>query len=247
AIAASDRDALIEGAPGTGTSKVAEVVHLLSARQAAAFRKRAAIALDPAALHTALAEADGTLFIDEIADLPAQSQIDLADALERTARPVVLAGTYRDLRQLAEDGTLNSDLYWRLSSQSVRIPALQERPEDIPVLFRHYVAMACEQGGLQPPEITPEHLAQLMANPWPGNARALMSEAMRFAVQGGPEEAAGLGLAEKLAQVEKSLLEDALRRFRGRAAQAAEALKLPRKTFYDRLAKHGVRPEDFRS
>ena len=62
----------------------------------------------------------------------------------------------------------------------VRIPSLSERPEDIPVLFRHYVEQASEQAGLTPPEITPEVVAGLMAQDWPGNARALMSAAMRF-------------------------------------------------------------------
>ena len=75
-----------------------------------------------------------------------------------------------------------------------------------------------------------------------------MSAAMRF-VLGMPEEAAaaaGLGLAEQMAQVERSLLIAALGRANGRAAAAAEALKLPRKTFYDKLARYGIRPEDYR-
>ena len=82
----------------------------------------------------------------------------------------------------------------------------------------------------------------------PGNARALMSEAMRFAL-GLAEEAeqdTNLGLVEQLAQVEQSLLEQALRRANGKAADAAQALKLPRKTFYDKLARYGIRAEDFR-
>ena len=83
---------------------------------------------------------------------------------------------------------------------------------------------------------------------WPGNARSLMSAAMRF-VLGMSEEvssAAELGLAEQMARVERSLLIAALGRQNGRASEAARALKLPRKTFYDKLAKYGIRPEDFR-
>ena len=96
--------------------------------------------------------------------------------------------------------------------------------------------------------MTPEVLARLMARDWPGNARALMSEAMRFALGLGDEvgAGAGLGLAEQMAQVEHSLLEAALRRAGGRASDAAAALKLPRKTFYDKLARYGIRPETFR-
>jgi len=130
----------------------------------------------------------------------------------------------------------------------VRIPALSDRPEDIPVLFRHYVAQAAEQAGITAPEVTPDHLAALMAQDWPGNARSLMSAAMRF-VLGMPDEvseAAGLGLSEQLARVERALLIAALGRQNGRAAEAARALKLPRKTFYDKLARYGIRPEDYR-
>ena len=89
-----------------------------------------------------------------------------------------------------------------------------------------------------------------MSQDWPGNTRAVMAEAMRFAT--GLRDAAGLGdpqalgLAEQMARVEKSLLEQALRRADGRATDAARALKLPRKTFYDKLARHAIRPEEFR-
>ncbi|MCW8843406.1 MAG: sigma-54-dependent Fis family transcriptional regulator, partial [Rhodobacteraceae bacterium] len=129
-------------------------------------------------------------------------------------------------------------------------PPLRERPEDIPVLFRHYVAQSAEQAGLTAPEITPDLVADLMARDWPGNARALMGVAMRFVL--GLQESdeardhGGLGLAEQMAQVERSLLTEALRRAGGRASAAAQALKLPRKTFYDKLAKHGLKPEEFR-
>ena len=90
-----------------------------------------------------------------------------------------------------------------------------------------------------------------MAQEWPGNARALMSVAMRFALGLGgadtdPKAEQVLGLNEQLAQVERSLLAEALRRAGGRAQEAATQLKLPRKTFYDKLARYGLRPEEFR-
>jgi len=137
---------------------------------------------------------------------------------------------------------------YRIEASNLHIPSLAERPEDIPVLFRHYVAQASEQAGLGARPIPPEVIAGLMARDWPGNARALMSVAMRFAL-GITEDAAspaGLGLAEQLAQVERSLLQAALSRAGGRASAAASALKLPRKTFYDKLARHGIRPGQFR-
>ena len=130
---------------------------------------------------------------------------------------------------------------------TIRVPSLKERPEDIPVLFRHYVRLAAEQSGTDAPEITAEVLSGLMAQDWPGNARALMNAAMRFTLgltEGDASE--DLGLAEQMARVERSLLSDALRRFHGNATEAAKALKLPRKTFYDKLARHEIRADLYR-
>ena len=149
---------------------------------------------------------------------------------------------------MVAEGRFNADLAFYLDVLVVRIPSLAERPEDIPVMFRQYVDQAAEQAGLTAPEVTPAVVADLMARDWPGNARALMSVAMRFAM-GLAEDAtpdATLGLAEQMAQVEQSLLEAALRHADGRAASAAQALKLPRKTFYDKLARYGIKPEQFR-
>ena len=86
-----------------------------------------------------------------------------------------MAGSTADLDAEQRAGRLNPDLYYRLQVLPVRVPSLSERPEDIPVLFWHYVAQASEQAGLATPEITPEHQSALMAQDWPGNARSLMS------------------------------------------------------------------------
>ncbi|MEP3333481.1 sigma-54 dependent transcriptional regulator [Sedimentitalea sp.] len=236
---------LVTGSPGSGVSKVAEVIHLCSDQARGPFEKRAAAGLDRRDLRHALsAAAGGSLFLDEVRNLPADTQIALIEALEETGQARVMAGSTVEL----DETMLNGDLYYRLQAASVRIPSLAERPEDIPVLFRRYVDQASEQAGLCVPQVTPEHLAVLMAQDWPGNARSLMSAAMRF-VLGMPEdvsEAAELGLAEQMARVERSLLIAALGRQNGHASDAARALKLPRKTFYDKLAKYGIRPEDFR-
>jgi len=98
------------------------------------------------------------------------------------------------------------------------------------------------------PELSSDHMAALMAQDWPGNTRSLMSAAMRF-VLGMPEDTQDtteLGLAEQMARVERSLLIAALGRQNGRASEAAKTLKLPRKTFYDKLARYGIKPEDYR-
>ena len=115
------------------------------------------------------------------------------------------------------------------------------------MLFRHYVAQACEQAALPVPEIGSDVLTSIMAQDWPGNARSLMSAAMRFSL--GIEEThaeAELGLVEQMAAVERSLLIAALRRHEGQATATATALKLPRKTFYDKLTRHGLKAEDYR-
>ena len=232
------------GAPGSGISKIAEVIHLCSDHARGPFEKRAADGLDRGALAQALeAGSGGTLFLDEIIHLPPDTQIALIEALEGPGNQRLMAGSTVALDQTR----INPDLFYRIEVATVRVPSIAERPEDIPVLFRRYVAQASEQAGLVPPQISPDHLAGLMAQDWPGNARSLMSAAMRF-VLGMPQDVQGrgLGLAEQMARVERSLLVAALGRQNGQASAAARALKLPRKTFYDKLTRYGIRPEDFR-
>ncbi|WP_299041292.1 sigma-54 dependent transcriptional regulator [uncultured Tateyamaria sp.] len=248
-LAPLETEVLVTGAPGCGISKVAEVIHLSSLRSKAPFVKRAAADLRPNALAEAMDQAKGgSLFLDEITGLPHASQLALLEALEAGSDPRLIAGSTRNLGSAVEEGALNADLYYKIEMFPIRIPSLSERPEDIPILFRHYVAQAAEQAGLTPPELAPDHMAALMAQDWPGNARSLMSAAMRF-VLGMPEDASkavDLGLAEQMARVERSLLVAALGRQNGHASAAAEALKLPRKTFYDKLKKYGIRPEEYR-
>lgn len=249
AVARVGAEVLVTGPPGAGVSKVAEVIHLMSPDATGPFVKRPSATLDAGALESGFAAAQGgSLFLDEVAALPETTQYTLLERLETGGGARLIAGTTADLAMATQDGRFNAELYYRLDVMPVRIPALSERPEDIPVLFRHYVAQAAEQSGLPTPEIPPDHLSALMAQDWPGNARSLMSAAMRFTL-GMPEEsqeAVELGLAEQMARVERSLLAAALGRYDGRAAQAAKALKLPRKTFYDKLARYGLKPEDFR-
>ncbi|MBD3787744.1 MAG: sigma-54-dependent Fis family transcriptional regulator [Sphingomonadales bacterium] len=250
AAARSGAEVLITGAPGAGNSKVAEVIHLLSAAARAPFVKLAAGGLAPEALEAGFARAEGgTLYLDEVADLAQQAQFALIELLETRPATRLIAGTYRDLAAQARAGRFHPDLYWKLEGVKLRIPSLSERPEDIPILFRHYVQQACEQSNLPMPAITPEVSADLMARDWPGNARALMAHALRFAMGLGAtaEAEETLGLSERMAGVERTLLAEALARAGGNATEAAAALKLPRKTFYDKLARHGLRPEDFRN
>ena len=241
----SGTEVLVCGPPGSGVSKIAEIVHLSGARAHAPFEKRASDGLDRQALFQAIEAAEsGTLFLDEISRLAADTQIALVSALEAEPAFSLIAGATADL----EDSDLNAELLYRLKVSTVRIPALSERPEDIPVLFQRYVDQAAEQAGLTPPPVSADQLAELMAQDWPGNARSLMSAAMRFVLDLPDQvsERQGLSLAEQMAQVERALLVAALSRQNGRASAAAQALQVPRKTFYDKLARYGIRSEDYR-
>lgn len=243
-------DVLISGPPGSGISKVAETIHLSSMFSKAPFVKRSAAGLDTGSLAQAFKDAEaGTLFLDEIGLLPSALQSDLLEKAEQPGAPIVIGGTTSDLSSAVSTGQFSADLFYRLDVMRVRIPAISERPEDIPVMFKHYAQQAAEQAGVSLPEIGQDMIAGLMAREWPGNARALMNAAMRFVLGVEDDLSDGgeaIGLAERMAQVEQSLLMDALRRSNGHASEAAKQLKLPRKTFYDKLAKYGIRAEEFR-
>ena len=252
AAAALQTDVLVTGAPGTGISKVAEVIHMSSTFSKGPFFKRSADGLGREELVIALSNCiGGTLFLDAIETMPPDTQIALQDRMDGTdPMPRIIAGSNVPLDQLERDGRLMVDLFYRVSTVTVRIPSLSERPEDIPILFRHYVAQAAEQSGHPMPDISADFLSDLMARDWPGNARALMSLAMRFVLGVDKNDADSAltmpSLAEQIAKVEKSILVDTLRRCDGKVSEAIKVLKIPRKTFYDKLSKYGIRAEEYR-
>jgi len=162
AVARTGAEVLISGAPGTGTSKIAEVIHLLSAVSDGPFVKTAAASLTSDSLAEALAGADGgSLFLDEVAALIPSAQFALTECLEKSCGVRVLAGSYRDLSEEVAAGRFNHDLYYKLAVTGVRIPSLRERPEDIGVLFRHYVALACEQSGCLSATSSPQRVLEV--------------------------------------------------------------------------------------
>ncbi len=248
-VARISAEVLVTGAPGTGISKVAEVIHQCSPLSEGPFGKHSAAGMEPERFEKAVADAaGGSLFLDEIQSMPLETQFVLLQLMEQDEHPRLIFGSAAKLEEAVQSGQLHADLFYRLDVLQVRIPTLAERPEDIPELFRHYVAQAAEQSAVHPPEITSEVISNLIARDWPGNARSLMSAAMRFAL-GLPDEESreeGLGLAEQMAQVERSLLAEALRKHQGRATAAAQTLKLSRRTMYDKLEKYGLKPEEFR-
>lgn len=247
-IAAVDGAVLIDGAPGTGIAKIADVVHQLSTRAQEPITRLPGAGLTPSQLETALSDnPSGTLFLDEFSAMPGESQFSLLEHIDAGTGARILAGSTSDLVSEVGAGTVNPDLFYHLEALKISIPALKDRPEDIPVIFRDYVRQASEQANVREPEITPDVLAGIMARDWPGNTRALMNEATRFVLGlDGQSQGENLGLVEKMAQVERTLIIDALQKNQGNASATATQLKLPRKTFYDKLTKHRIKPEDFR-
>ena len=134
-----------------------------------------------------LAEAarGGTLFLDEISTISPQVQGSLLRLIqEHEVRPVgsdktvpvdvrVVAATNQDLQELVEDGAFREDLYYRLSVFTIRLPALRERPEEIPLLAHHFVEGFAEEFGKEIRGIAPQAMAVLEAHDWPGNVREL--------------------------------------------------------------------------
>lgn len=208
----------------------------------------------------------GTLLLDEIETMPMALQIKLLRVLQerRVERlgsneelPInvrVIAATKADLRALSEQQKFRGDLYYRLNVATLSLPPLRERREDIPLLFEHFVAQACSRYERSAPELTSQRLRELMAHDWPGNVREVRNAADRFVLdivghEGASEalEAAATStLAQQMDQVEKALIEQALRRCQGRVPAAMEMLGTAKKTLYDKLNRHGIELERFR-
>jgi two-component system NtrC family response regulator len=127
----------------------------------------------------------GTLFLDEIGEMPLSMQVHLLRVLEeKVIRPVgsnreipvdvrVIAATNRNLSKEVEQGKFREDLYYRINVISIRMPALRERMEDLPVLVQHFATTIAKELGVPLPGITEDDLTSLRAYDWPGNIREL--------------------------------------------------------------------------
>ncbi|MDC3952813.1 sigma 54-interacting transcriptional regulator [Polyangium jinanense] len=207
-ISTSDSTVLIEGETGTGKGLLAEVIHQKSARAQGPFVVIDCSSIPPTlieaelfgymrgAFTTALqsragafeAAAGGTVFLDELGELPLDMQPKLLRALEeRVVRRIgsldpikldvrVIAATNRDLRQEVNRGTFRSDLYYRLNIVRIRLPPLRERREDIPPLVAHFYEQFARSGDPLPPA---ELVAAFTKQDWPGNVRELRAAVER--------------------------------------------------------------------
>ena len=217
-------------------------------------------------------EADGgTLLLDEVGELAPGAQAKVLRVLQDgEVRPVgedrtrrvdvrVLAATHRDLRERVASGTFREDLFYRLHVVTLQIPPLRERPEDVPLLARHFLALFARRFGVPCPAASPELLSRLAAHPWPGNVREL-EHALESLVALSPEgeldlsllpgrgqagPPAALTLKQRVDAYERGLVLEALARAGQRRADAARALGISRVTLHDKLKKYGLnRPED---
>lgn len=204
----------------------------------------------------------GTLLLDEVEGLSLAQQAKLLDVVEaRELWPVgaseprpldlrIVATSRADLRAAVDRGEFRADLFYRLSGLTLQVPPLSERKGDVRLLFQHFLLAACSRQHRPVPTLSSALLAHLQSHDWPGNVRELEHFAGRVALgventfAGG--EGDGAGLHARVSQFEADVIREALTACQGDAQSAMARLALPRKTFYDKLARHGLKIADYR-
>lgn len=218
------------------------------------------------------AAAGGTLFLDEIGDIPLPLQVKLLRALqERRVRPIgstnseavdvrIISATNRDLERDIRDGLFREDLFYRLNVVNFHLPALAERPEDIPVLANHFLRATRAHRMGHVTSFAPSALEVMTRAPWPGNVRQLENVVQRTAVLSTtpviPEalvrEALTVedqflpSLSQARQQFEHDYLVKVLRLTSGSVAEAALLAQRNRTDFYKLLKRHKINPENFK-
>jgi DNA-binding NtrC family response regulator len=214
-IAAAESTVLLEGETGTGKSLLAEAIHAASPRRTGPFTVVDCSAIPPSLIESELfghekgaftgavaaqpgafeAARGGTVFLDEIGELPLDMQPKLLRVLEeRTSKRIgaqeptrldvrVIAATNRELRREVNQGGFRADLFYRLNILRVHIPPLRERRDDIAVLVAHFYEQFTGTPGLEPPQTLVSTLAR---QDWPGNVRELRSAVERAVMMGDP-------------------------------------------------------------
>jgi two-component system response regulator AtoC len=214
----------------------------------------------------------GTLLLDEIGELPPSTQGKLLRALqEGEVQPVgasrvekvdvrILASTHRDLRADVAAGRFREDLYYRLAVVELRVPALRERPGDVPALIEAFRKRYAARFGIDDARFSPALVAALAARAWPGNVRELENAVARLlALSDGGElgveclasldPAPGASpaspvqgtLREQVAAFERALVERTLSELGGNQSEAARRLGVTRMTLIEKMKRHGLR------
>ncbi|MBB5348168.1 sigma 54-interacting transcriptional regulator [Desulfoprunum benzoelyticum] len=285
-VANTGSTVLIQGETGTGKELVAQAIHRLSDRS-----KRLMVTVNCAALPSALIESElfgrekgaftgalsrqkgrfelaheSTLFLDEIAEMPLETQAKLLRALqngvfERLGSPVsikvdvrIIAATNRNLYEEVEEGRFRRDLYYRLNIFPIQVPPLRDRVEDIPPLVWKFVSEFGQNMGRKISRIASQDMARLMAYSWPGNVRELRNVVERAMItsQGKSLDLTHFDLAPPrplhpsimtLEEVECRHIQDAIGftsgKIKGKGG-AAEILGLHPSTLYSRMRKLNI-------
>lgn len=284
-VAPSDANVLITGDHGTGKEVVARTIHTLSLR-----RQKPLIAVNTGGLAEGVFESElfghvkgaftdartdrigrfeladgGTIFLDEIGNVPLRQQAKLLRVIEsgeiervgssrsRKVDVRVISATNADLKAVSQSGQFREDLLFRLNTVEIHLPPLRERREDIPPLVAHFLSQYASRYRRDIKGVDPQALQSLLQYSWPGNVRELEHAMERAVLMCRSEQikAADLGLATSRGQtqsleelsleaVESILIRKALHRFQGNVSQAAEALGLSRGALYRRMEKYGL-------
>jgi two-component system response regulator HydG len=289
-VAPAGSTVLVTGESGTGKERVAAAIHRRSSRRNGPFVRVNCSAFAEGVLESELfgheqgsftgahraragvfRRADGgSLFLDEVADLPQATQVKLLRVIqEREVQPVggdsavpvdvrLIAATNRDLTEEVRKGTFREDLYFRLNVIPIHIPGLRERPDDIPHLVDHFLARFAEKTGKYVRGFTERAMSALERYSWPGNVRELENAVERAVVlatepvidvQDLPAEVRGVGTSfdgafqvntVKLAEVEEIVIRRVLTKNGWNIKRSAEMLGITRATLYSKIRKFGL-------
>ncbi|MEX0777247.1 MAG: sigma-54 dependent transcriptional regulator [Phycisphaeraceae bacterium] len=216
----------------------------------------------------------GTLFLDEVGDMPPLMQAKLLRVLEsgevirlgaNAAKHVdvrLISATNHDLLQQVKESKFREDLFFRIKGAEIHLPPLRERPEDVPLLVRHYAQVFAKQMDQPTPTIAQDTMEALMQHPWPGNVRQLINAVQNIliiaqgesvleprhlppdiataqgtAAQGSVEIPAGMSLD----QIEKQAIRNALRVNQGNREATARMLGIGERTLYRKLKEYGLK------
>ncbi len=216
----------------------------------------------------------GTLFLDEIGDMPLLMQAKLLRVLEsgevvrlgsnqtRHVDVRLVAATNRDIEAQVKDGRFRSDLYFRIMGVGLHLPALRDRPEDIPLLVRHYLQKFAKEMEMPLPQVSEDAMLTLMRFDWPGNVRQLINVVQNMLIMGQDEQLEPRHLPEEvrqqsgggggeanvevpagmsLDQIEKQAIRNTLRANKGNREVTAKMLGIGERTLYRKLDKYGIK------